>query len=93
MDGYFIRWNNIQVQETTADGAFVFTGNVGRAEVKGLEFELTAHPIEYLSAQLAGSWQDAYVTEGRRRQSTHPTRRWASPAIRFRTCRVPVQRG
>jgi iron complex outermembrane recepter protein len=64
LDGYYIRWDNMQVQLTTADGAFVYTGNVGRADVKGVEFELTARPIEYLSAQLTGSWQDAKVTEG-----------------------------
>jgi len=36
-DVYFIRWNNIQVQETTADAAFVYQGNAGEAKVKGLE--------------------------------------------------------
>jgi outer membrane receptor protein involved in Fe transport len=63
-DVYFIRWNNIQVQETTADAAFVFQGNAGEAKVKGFELELTAHPIEYLTAQLAGSWQEAYLSDG-----------------------------
>ena len=63
-DVYFIRWDNIQVQETTADGAFVYQGNAGTAHVKGVEFELTAHPIEYLTATLAGSYQDAYLTQG-----------------------------
>ena len=29
-----------------------------------MEFELTAHPIEYLTATLAGSYQDAYLTQG-----------------------------
>jgi outer membrane receptor protein involved in Fe transport len=63
-DVYFIRWDNIQVQETTADGAFVYQGNAGTAHVKGVEFEFTAHPIQYLSANFAGSYQDAYLTEG-----------------------------
>jgi outer membrane receptor protein involved in Fe transport len=63
-DVYFIRWDNIQVQETTADGAFVYQGNAGTAHVKGVEFEFTAHPIPYLSANFAGSYQDAYLTEG-----------------------------
>ncbi len=51
-DVYFIKWDNIQVQETTADGAFVYQGNAGTAHVKGVEFEFTAHPIQYLSRQL-----------------------------------------
>ena len=64
LDGYFIRWDNIQVQETTADAAFVYLGNAGRAHVKGVEFELTARPIEYLTATFAGSYQDAFLVEG-----------------------------
>ncbi|MBS0419347.1 MAG: TonB-dependent receptor [Proteobacteria bacterium] len=64
VDGYFIRWDNIQVQETTADAAFVYLGNAGRAHVKGVEFELTARPMEYLTATLAGSYQDAFLVEG-----------------------------
>ena len=63
-DIYVIDWNNIQVQETTADGAFVYQGNAGSARVKGVEFEFTAHPMQYLSASFAGSYQDAYLTEG-----------------------------
>jgi outer membrane receptor protein involved in Fe transport len=63
-DVYFIRWNNIQIQETTADAAFVFQGNAGEAKVKGLELELTAHLAQYLTASLAGSWQEAYLANG-----------------------------
>ena len=63
-DVYFIRWNNIQVQETTADGAFVFQGNAGEAKVKGLELELTARPFQYFTAELAGSWQEADLARG-----------------------------
>ena len=63
-DVYFIRWNNIQVSETTSDGAFSFQGNAGDAKVTGLELELTAHPLQYFTAQLAGSWQDAYLSQG-----------------------------
>ena len=63
-DVYFIKWKNIQVQETTADAAFVYQGNAGTADVKGAEFELTAHPIQYLSASIAGSIQEAYLTQG-----------------------------
>jgi iron complex outermembrane recepter protein len=63
-DVYFIRWDNIQVQETTSDGAFVYQGNAGQAKVKGVELELVAHPFEYLTASLTGSWQDAYLSSG-----------------------------
>ncbi len=63
-DVYLIHWNNIQVLETTKDGAFNYIGNAGNAEVKGVEFELEAHPFRYLSATFSGSYQDAYLTEG-----------------------------
>jgi outer membrane receptor protein involved in Fe transport len=64
LDGYLIHWNNIQVQLTTPDGAFVYQGNAGQAEVKGAEFQLKARPVRYLTATLAGSYQDAYLTQG-----------------------------
>ena len=76
-DVYFIRWSDIQEQETTADGAFVYQGNAGEAKVKGLELELTAHPIQYLTAQLAGSWQEAYLSSGADQQIVTP----ASPGV------------
>jgi iron complex outermembrane recepter protein len=63
-DVYVIDWKNIQVGETTADNAFPFIGNAGQAKVKGVEFEFTLHPIEHLTASLAGSYQDAYLTQG-----------------------------
>ncbi len=63
-DVYFTRWNNIQVQQTTPDGAFVYQGNAGTAHVKGAEFEFTARPVQYLTASFAGSYTDAYLTEG-----------------------------
>lgn len=63
-DVYTIRWTNMQVQETTPDGAFVFQANAGDARVKGVEFEFTAHPVQYLAASFAGSYTDAYLSEG-----------------------------
>lgn len=63
-DVYLINWSNIQVQETTADGAFTYLGNAGKAKVKGVEFEFNLHPIQYLTLTLSGSYQDAYLTEG-----------------------------
>jgi outer membrane receptor protein involved in Fe transport len=63
-DVYLIRWDNIQVLETTADGAFNYIGNAGNAKVKGVEFEIEAHPFRYFSTSFAGSYQDAYLTQG-----------------------------
>jgi outer membrane receptor protein involved in Fe transport len=63
-DAYLIRWNNIQVSETTADGAFPYVGNAGKAKVKGVEFELGVRPFDYFTVTFAGSYQDAYLTEG-----------------------------
>ena len=63
-DAYAIFWYNIQVPETTADGAFTFTGNAGDAVVKGFEFEFDAHPMQYVTASFAGSYQDAYLIHG-----------------------------
>lgn len=64
LDAYFIRWDNMQVQQTTPDAAFVYQGNAGTAHVRGVEFEFEAHPIEYLTASFAGSYQDAYLVDG-----------------------------
>jgi iron complex outermembrane receptor protein len=63
-DVYLIHWSNIQEQETTADGAFTYLGNAGKATVKGVEFEFNLRPIKYLTVSLSGSYQDAYLTEG-----------------------------
>ncbi len=64
VDGYYIKWNNIQVADTTADGAFTFTGNAGSADVRGFEFEIDAKLIDYLSASVSGSFQNAQLTQG-----------------------------
>jgi outer membrane receptor protein involved in Fe transport len=64
LDGYFIHWGNMQVQETTADGAFNYIGNVGDSHIKGVEFELNARPFEYFTGTLTGSYQNAKVVSG-----------------------------
>jgi len=64
LDAYFIRWDNIQVQENTADQAFVFQQNAGTAHIKGVEFEFTTRPIDYLTVTFAGSYQDAFLARG-----------------------------
>jgi iron complex outermembrane receptor protein len=75
-DVYVINWKNIQVNETTADGAFNYTGNAGTAKVKGVEFELGVRPIEYLRTTIAGSYQDAYLTQG-----ATPAQKTANPTL------------
>ncbi|HEY2037141.1 MAG TPA: TonB-dependent receptor [Steroidobacteraceae bacterium] len=83
LDAYLIDWNNIQVQLTTADAAFVYQGNAGTAQVKGLEFELRARPMQYLTGTLSGSYQHAVLTEGASAQQKelNPTLGVAGDAI------------
>jgi iron complex outermembrane receptor protein len=64
IDAYFIRWNNIQVQETTPDQSFVYQGNAGEAQVRGFEYELTTRPFKYLTVAFSGSYQDAKLSDG-----------------------------
>jgi iron complex outermembrane receptor protein len=63
VDGYWIDWKNIQVQEVTPPSLH-YTGNAGNAVAKGVEFEFTARPIEHLRINLSGSYQDAHLTKG-----------------------------
>ena len=76
VDAYALFWYNMQVQETTADGAFSYTGNAGDAVVKGFEFEFDAHPLRHLTASLAGSYQDAYLVHG-----ATPAEKAANPTL------------
>jgi outer membrane receptor protein involved in Fe transport len=60
---YWIDWKDIQVSEVDATGAFPFTSNAGAARVRGLEGEVTFLPVEHLTLNLSGSYQDATLTE------------------------------
>jgi iron complex outermembrane receptor protein len=60
---YFIDWRNIQVQANRRSDAIQFATNVGRAESKGLEAEITVTPATGLTFGLNGSWNEAKVTE------------------------------
>jgi outer membrane receptor protein involved in Fe transport len=64
VDAFWIDWTDIQVQEVTKIAALHYIGNAGNAVSKGIEFEFTARPIEHLTANFAGSLQDAYLTKG-----------------------------
>jgi iron complex outermembrane receptor protein len=82
-DVYFIRWSDIQVQETTADAAFVYQGNAGEAKIKGFELELTAHPFQYFTATLAGSVQEAYLSSGADQQIVVPGSPGVAPVTAY----------
>jgi len=64
INAFWIDWKNIQVQQVTQTAAGHYIGNAGNAVSKGIEFELTARPIEYLRINFAGSAQKAYLTKG-----------------------------
>ncbi len=63
VDGYWIDWKNIQVQEVAPPSAH-YTGNAGNAVAKGVEFEFTIRPIEHLRVDFSGSFQDAHLKTG-----------------------------
>ncbi len=60
---YYIDWRNIQVQANRPSDSVQFATNVGRAESKGLEAEITVTPVTGLVLGLNGSWNEAKVTE------------------------------
>jgi outer membrane receptor protein involved in Fe transport len=61
--GYYMQWNDIQLEGTDAVGVFNFIGNFGEAEVKGVEFESTLLLADRLRISAAWSYQDAELTE------------------------------
>lgn len=58
---YYISWKQIQIilQNATGD----FTTNGGNAKSQGVEWSLQAHPLKGLSVALAGSINDAELTQ------------------------------
>jgi outer membrane receptor protein involved in Fe transport len=60
---YYIEWRNIQVQANRSSDSVQFATNVGRAESKGLEAEVTVAPVSGLTFGLNGSLNQAKVTE------------------------------
>ena len=59
---YYIDWSNIQVQANRVSDSVQFATNIGRAESKGLEFEVGLVPVENLRLGVNGSLNDAKVT-------------------------------
>jgi outer membrane receptor protein involved in Fe transport len=65
VNAFWIDWKDIQVQQVTQTAALHYIGNAGNAVSKGVEFELTARPIEYLRINFAGSLAGRPSEEGR----------------------------
>ena len=62
-DVYFINWSQIQLQEQATKGgaSFPYTGNSGRATVKGIELELHALPMTGLELSAYFNYNDAVL--------------------------------
>ena len=60
---YIIDWSDIQVRALDATGAFPFTTNAGKAQIDGIEVELTALLSEGVTVSAGGSYQNARLTE------------------------------
>ncbi|NOZ41999.1 MAG: TonB-dependent receptor [Alphaproteobacteria bacterium] len=60
--GYYIKWKGI-IQQNKLSCGFEFKSNSGSAEIKGLEIELTAAPIEGLTFNAALGYAHAVLTD------------------------------
>ncbi len=60
---YHINWDNIQVQANRLSDSIQFATNIGGAVSQGLEFEISARPIDMLSVGISGSFNEAKVTD------------------------------
>ena len=60
---YQIDWSNMQISATSANGAFSYLTNAGKAKIKGFEVEAVARPIRGLTLQATAAWVDAKLTE------------------------------
>ncbi|WP_343699793.1 TonB-dependent receptor [Caulobacter sp.] len=60
---YQIDWSNMQISATSANGAFSYLTNAGKAKIKGFEIEATARPITGLTISGTAAIVDAKLTE------------------------------
>lgn len=60
---YYIDWQDIQIEDVDATGAFPLIVNAGDASVKGGEVEMRANPAEGLALFLGASYAKAKLTE------------------------------
>jgi len=61
LTAFYVDWRNLQILQRA--GVFAFTDNVGRAEVRGLEFAFTGWLSDSWALILNGSFQDAETKE------------------------------
>jgi iron complex outermembrane receptor protein len=59
---YQIDWNNLQITATSANGAFSYLTNAGKARIRGLEVEAVARPIEGLTLNATAAFVNAELT-------------------------------
>jgi iron complex outermembrane receptor protein len=62
---YQIDWNNMQISATSANGAFSYLTNAGKARIKGVELEAVARPMPGLTLNATAAFVDAKLTETR----------------------------
>lgn len=60
---YQIDWSNMQISATSANGAFSYLTNAGKARIKGFEIEAVARPISGLTISGTAAVVDAKLTE------------------------------
>ncbi|WP_288485932.1 TonB-dependent receptor [uncultured Novosphingobium sp.] len=62
---YYIDWSDIQVSQQATNGtlSFGYTGNGGKAEVKGVEVTLEARPAQGLTINLSGNYNTAKLAQ------------------------------
>ncbi len=60
---YQIDWSNMQISATSANGAFSYLTNAGKARIKGFEVEAVARPVRGLTLQATAAWVDAKLTQ------------------------------
>ena len=62
--GFWVDWSDVQILTTvdTAAGPFNLTGNAGRAQSKGVEWDLAYVPIRGLRLEAVGDYADARLT-------------------------------
>jgi len=60
---YQIDWSNLQVQATSANGAFSFLTNAGKARIRGAEIEAVLRPMQGLTLSTGLGFTNAKLTE------------------------------
>ena len=63
LTGFQIDWERLQISQRGSDGITAYVDNVGAATSEGAELEIRALLPWGLYATLAGSYNDAYITE------------------------------